>query len=259
MSTGEFVPAGATPGERFAFVGSRLLDGKEARVRLADFPELSRLAPPGTRDGQARFRPAADRARRVPLCERSAAFALLVLLSPLFVALVCATLLFEGIPVFFKQPREGVDGVPFPLFKFRTMKKDAEKSQSRLAAEAAPDRTFKLTDDPRVTTRWGNFLRVSFLDELPQLVNIVRGEMRFCGPRPLPFSDRPHYVREAHRLRLRGRPGLTGLWQIGGRNKLTFDEMCLLDVYYLGNRSLRFDLWILAQTVKLSLLNLAGR
>lgn len=253
MSADGFIPTGATPAERFASIGARLLEGKEARVPSAVFPILERLSPPGRRKGAFVFRSAAPSTRTVPFLERAAALLLLLLLCPFIGALALATLLCEGRPVFFKQPREGLDGVPFPLFKFRTMAPGAETAQPALADAASPDRTFKLTDDPRVTTRWGNFLRVSFLDELPQLLNIVRGEMRFCGPRPLPFSDRRHYTRDGHRLRLCGKPGLTGLWQIGGRNELTFDEMCLLDVYYLGNRSLRLDLWILAKTVKTAL------
>ena len=254
-----FFPMDATVEEKFASIGSRLLEGKETRGTSADFPLLSRLAFPGTQDGEIVFRPSGPAMRNVPFLERMAAFLLFVLLSPFIGVLAVVTWLCEGSPVFFKQTREGLDGHPFPLFKFRTMEPGAETAQSELATAVAPDRTFKLTDDPRVTTRWGNFLRVSFLDELPQLLNIVRGEMRFCGPRPLPLSDRLHYTKTEHNLRLQGKPGLTGLWQIGGRNTLTFDEMCLLDVYYLGNRSLRFDLWILRKTIRLVFQSILAR
>lgn len=251
MSAAGFSPMDATPEENVVSIGSCLLNGEESRWTAAGFPLLSRLGIPGTRENGIVFRPPAPSTRTVPFPERAAALVLFVLLLPLFGALALVTLFCEGAPVFFRQSREGLDGVPFPLFKFRTMEPAAESVQAELADVVAPDRTFKLQDDPRVTTHWGNFLRVSFLDELPQLLNIVRGEMRFCGPRPLPFSDRVHYTHEAHRLRLRGKPGLTGLWQIGGRNELTFDEMCLLDVYYLGNRSLQLDFWILAKTIRL--------
>jgi lipopolysaccharide/colanic/teichoic acid biosynthesis glycosyltransferase len=157
-------------------------------------------------------------------------------------------LAFDGRPVLFRQERFGCGGAPFTLLKFRTMKRRSDRLHARLQRRLGRDgRLFKLERDPRVT-RLGALLRRTFVDELPQLVNVARGEMRFVGPRPLPASDQGHYTRPCHALRLRGMPGMTGLWQVSGRNRLTFDEMCLLDTYYLCNRSLRLDLWLALRT-----------
>jgi len=113
---------------------------------------------------------------------------------------------------------------------------------------------FKLERDPRATP-FGSLLRSAYLDELPQLFNVLKGNMRFCGPRPLPESDAHHYTANYHKLRLRGMPGITGLWQLLPRKKLSFDEMCLLDVYYLCNNNLWMDLKILLRTFKLVIIH----
>ncbi|MBR4170845.1 MAG: sugar transferase [Kiritimatiellae bacterium] len=223
--------------------------GDEAAIPSLRIPVLQRLA--GCRpdsEGNFCFRGVVPSVQRVSWMERGIAILLLLLLSPLFLLLSFAVLCQDGFPVFFRQQRTGFNGKPFVLYKFRTMSPRAESQQVEYCAKARKDRTFKLSDDPRVT-RLGRFLRGVFLDELPQLVNIVKGEMRFCGPRPLPFTDHAHYSHAGQPLRLLGVPGLTGLWQIGGRNDLSFDEMCLLDYFYLCNRTLRLDSWILWRTL----------
>jgi lipopolysaccharide/colanic/teichoic acid biosynthesis glycosyltransferase len=183
--------------------------------------------------------------------ERLIAALALAALSPLFLAVTAAVLLFDGPPVFFRQERFGRGGAPFNVFKFRTMLRNSEALQGRLQDRLGEkDRLFKLSRDPRVT-RTGAFLRRTFLDELPQLLNVIRGEMRLIGPRPLPASDQSHYTQPAHAFRLKGMPGMTGLWQVSGRNERTFDEMCLLDAYYLCNRSRALDARILARTARL--------
>jgi len=181
-------------------------------------------------------------------CERLIAAIVLLCMMPFLLLLSLAVLVFDGWPVLFRQERYGQDGKPFRIVKIRTMLRRAPELHAKLQERKGQEnRLFKLTDDPRAT-RLGRFLRRWFLDELPQVWNIVTGEMRFVGPRPLPASDQAHYTHPCHRLRLNGKPGLTGLWQISGRNARTFDEMCLLDTYYLRNRSLTLDLHILYRT-----------
>ncbi len=209
------------------------------------------------RDGETAgcfvFRAPSGTRTRCGVLERVTAVFLLVLLLPVFVALALLIYLFDGAPVLFRQERYGRDGVPFTMLKFRTMMRRSERLLERLQrTRGADDHLFKLERDPRVT-RTGGFLRRTFLDELPQLVNVARGEMRFFGPRPLPASDQRHYTRPYHALRLKGMPGITGLWQVAGRNARTFDEMCLLDYYYLCNRSAALDLRIAGRTAWLVL------
>jgi len=153
----------------------------------------------------------------------------------------------DGGPVFFVQDRFGRNGRSFRLYKLRTMRPDAQEQQRRLQAGAPAGRPFKLDGDPR-TTRSGRWLRRHGLDELPQLLNIVRGEMRLVGPRPLPAYEEGLYHQAWQRARLAGTPGLTGLWQVSGRHAMTFEEMCVLDIWYLRNRGLWLDLRILLRT-----------
>ena len=213
--------------------------------------QAARLKPRA--DGCYVFGAPHESVRRCGWRERVLAMVLLVLLSPVFAGLAALVLAFEGAPVLFRQERYGLNGRPFKVFKFRTMIRRSEclheKLQQKLGQE---DRLFKLDNDPRVT-RLGGFLRTTFLDELPQLLNVARGDMRFIGPRPLPASDQGHYTQPYHVFRLQGMPGITGLWQVSGRNARTFDEMCLLDCYYLCNRSLGLDLWLLMRTVRVML------
>lgn len=152
-----------------------------------------------------------------------------------------------GAPVLFTQKRTGKDGVRFNMFKFRTMVPNAEemkKDLMHLNELQWPD--FKITNDPRIT-RVGKFLRKTSLDELPQLLNVLIGDMSLVGPRPTSFAAEtyaPHHLR-----RLEVVPGLTGLWQIIGRASMEFDDRVELDVAYIERRSLWFDFVLLVRTV----------
>ncbi|HSJ92252.1 MAG TPA: sugar transferase [Ilumatobacter sp.] len=150
-------------------------------------------------------------------------------------------------PIVFKQRRTGRDGRPFEIYKFRTMVANAEelkKDLQHLSVVPYPD--FKLIDDPRVT-RVGRILRTTSLDELPQIWNVLRGDMSLVGPRPTSFAPDTYDLWHARRLEVR--PGLTGLWQIIGRNTTDFDERSRLDEQYIRTRSLAVDLKILVRTV----------
>jgi len=150
-------------------------------------------------------------------------------------------------PVIYSQTRVGKNGKPFAIYKFRSMVQDAEDRKEEIAAlNEATGPLFKVRDDPR-RTRVGRFLRRFSLDELPQLINVLRGEMSFIGPRPNLPEEVAQY-KEWHVKRLSVSPGMTGLWQVSGRSDLTFDEMVLLDIYYAENWSLGMDLGILLMT-----------
>ncbi len=164
--------------------------------------------------------------------------------------LLIAVLIRRGSPgaAIFKQQRVGMDGRLFWCWKFRTMYVDAESQRDALRkAHGGPGATFKLADDPRVTPI-GRFLRRFSLDELPQLVNVWRGDMSLVGPRPHPQDDVERYDDFAVR-RLRARPGMTGLWQVSGRSDLSWDESVRLDLYYVENWSLSMDFVIMMSTV----------
>jgi lipopolysaccharide/colanic/teichoic acid biosynthesis glycosyltransferase len=151
----------------------------------------------------------------------------------------------QGSP-FFTQLRTGRGGRQFRMFKLRTMVHNASELKQQYAhlnELSWPD--FKITDDPRVT-RVGRFLRRTSLDELPQLFNVLRGDMTLVGPRPTSFSADTY--RLWHTTRLEVQPGLTGLWQVSGRNELDFDDRLRLDIAYIRNRSLKLDLLILFKT-----------
>lgn len=150
-------------------------------------------------------------------------------------------------PVIFTQMRTGHHGLRFRLYKFRTMVTDAEALKNELLhlnELQLPD--FKISDDPRIT-RVGRFLRRASLDELPQLLNILKGDMSFVGPRPTSF--RPETYELWHTERLDVIPGLTGLWQVTARASLEFDDRVLLDIAYIRSRSLMLDFLILMRTV----------
>ncbi len=150
--------------------------------------------------------------------------------------------------IFFKQERVGQDHRPFRIVKFRTMREGAERELEDLKAyNEADGPLFKMRDDPRVT-RVGRLLRRTSLDELPQIINILRGEMSWVGPRP-PIPAEVAEYRHWHHKRLSVPPGLTGLWQVSGRSELTFDEMVLLDLYYIEHWSPWLDLSIMMRTV----------
>jgi exopolysaccharide biosynthesis polyprenyl glycosylphosphotransferase len=151
-------------------------------------------------------------------------------------------------PVLFVQERGGLNARAFRMLKFRTMHADAEAERDRLLdANEMGGPVFKMTDDPRVT-RIGRFLRRTSLDELPQLVNVVLGHMSLVGPRPLPLVE-TRRLTGVHRRRLSVKPGITGLWQVSGRNDLTFEEWMALDLQYIDHWSLGLDLAILLRTV----------
>src|SRR6266542_2624074 len=152
-----------------------------------------------------------------------------------------------GAPVVFKQLRTGKGGRRFYMYKFRTMVPDAEELKSKYAHLNElqwPD--FKITNDPRVTPV-GRFLRKTSLDELPQIINVLRGEMSLVGPRPTSFG--PETYKLWHTSRLDVKPGITGLWQVFGRAKLEFDERLRLDIAYIERASLWLDIQILLLTV----------
>jgi len=175
---------------------------------------------------------------------------LLVSLWPLFLLIAIAIKLASPGPVFFKQQRSGLNGAPFTLYKFRTMVTNAEQFKHELEAmNEMSGPVFKVTNDPRVTPV-GKFLRKYSLDELPQLFNVLRGEMSLVGPRPLPVDEVKRFDNLAHRRRLSVKPGLTCLWQISGRNQIVdFREWVRLDLEYIDNWSLWLDLKILLLTI----------
>jgi exopolysaccharide biosynthesis polyprenyl glycosylphosphotransferase len=172
----------------------------------------------------------------------------LVLLSPLFAATALAIRLDSAGPVLFRQKRVGADGKVFICYMFRSMYEGAERLQEELEPlNESEGAVFKIRDDPRVTPV-GRLLRRWSLDELPQLTNVLKGDMSLVGPRPLPVRDF-HRMEEAHKRRLGAVPGMTGYWQISGRSNLSFEEMVRLDLYYIENWSLSFDLKIILRTL----------
>ena len=161
-------------------------------------------------------------------------------------------------PVIFRQTRSGIGGRPFIIYKFRTMSLDAEQRKSELRPLSEQDGpAFKIENDPRLT-RFGKFLRKTSIDELPQLVNVLKGDMSLVGPRPLP-CDEADACRPWHRQRLDVTPGLTCIWQVKGRSRVTFDEWVRMDVAYMRRRSLAHDLWLLLITIPAVLLRRGAR
>ena len=156
-------------------------------------------------------------------------------------------------PVIFKHIRIGKDGKPFPCYKFRSMVvNSAEMLEKYLAenpeAKAEWERDFKLKNDPRITPI-GKFLRRTSLDELPQIFNVLKGEMSLVGPRPVVQEELDKYYGDAVKEYCSIRPGITGLWQVSGRSDLDYTERVLLDQWYVKNRNLRLDIKILWQTI----------
>jgi lipopolysaccharide/colanic/teichoic acid biosynthesis glycosyltransferase len=151
-------------------------------------------------------------------------------------------------PVLFRQNRVGTDEKVFSFYKFRSMYEDAERRQEELEQQNEADGVvFKMRDDPRITSV-GKILRRWSIDELPQLVNVLKGDMSLVGPRPLPVRDFLQ-MEDVHKRRLGAVPGMTGYWQISGRSNLSFEEMVRLDLYYIENWSLSFDLKIILRTL----------
>ena len=172
-------------------------------------------------------------------------------------------------PVLFSQQRVGEHGRVFTLFKFRTMRAGSDDSihreftrsfiEGRMSNSSLDEKSpsiYKLTNDPRITPI-GNFLRKTSLDELPQFLNILRGEMAIVGPRP-PLQYELEYYEEWHKLRLEVKPGLTGLWQVSGRSSVPFNEMVKLDLYYIEHWTLLLDLKIMLRTIPVMLFGSGG-
>lgn len=174
---------------------------------------------------------------------------LLVLAIP-FLILSLIIRLQDGAPVFFRQKRSGLYGRPFTMIKFRTMRNDAEAIQAKLMEQnemSGP--VFKVKDDPRIT-KIGRWLRRTSIDELPQLWNVLRGEMSLVGPRPLPVYETDSFESVAHRRRMSVKPGLTCIWQISGRNKIKkFQDWVEMDLEYIDNWSFWLDIKILFKTI----------
>ncbi|HKI19996.1 MAG TPA: sugar transferase [Isosphaeraceae bacterium] len=180
------------------------------------------------------------------------AFVGLFLFTPVMLAIAFSIRLDSPGPVLFRQSRRGYRGRTFQVLKFRTMTIDAEQKLRDLenSNESAGGVLFKLRNDPRVT-RLGSFLRRRSLDELPQLINVLRGEMSLVGPRPLQLRDSDLLLAsnpQAHNRRLQVIPGLTGPWQVGGRSDVSYERMVELDLDYIENLSLGRDLWIICKT-----------
>ena len=171
----------------------------------------------------------------------------LILASPVM-AITALAVKADGGPVLFRQTRVGRNGVPFTMLKFRSMVIGAERQRPALAGGHETNAVmFKLHHDPRVT-RVGRFIRRYSIDELPQLFNVLRGEMSLIGPRPPLPEEVAQYTDDEYR-RLRVRPGLTGLWQVSGRSDLSWEETVRLDLYYIDNWSALQDLSIMLRTV----------
>lgn len=186
--------------------------------------------------------------------DRAGALALLILGAPLLAATALGIRLTSPGPVLFRQRRSGLHGKPFTMLKFRSMVSDAEMRKAELEPfNKMSGPVFKLSPDPRVTPL-GRFLRRTSFDELPQLWNVLRGEMSLVGPRPLPVYETENFADLAHRRRLSMKPGLTCLWQISGRNAVAnFEDWVRLDLEYIDNWSLWLDLRILLRTIPIVL------
>ena len=181
------------------------------------------------------------------LFDRIMAALALILLSPILMAVALAIRLFDKGPALFKQVRVGKDGELFRVYKFRTMVVDAEARLAELKPNDLDGVLFKLRHDPRITAI-GRSLRKYSIDEFPQLINVVKGEMSLVGPRPALPSEAAQYADHVHR-RLVVRPGITGMWQVNGRSDLSWEESVRLDLRYVENWSFALDLQILWKTV----------
>ncbi len=192
-----------------------------------------------------------------------------VLGFPFFLAVALLIKLTSRGPVFYSQLRIGERGEVFTLYKFRTMRQGADDAihreftrsfiEGRMSNSSLDEKSpsvYKLTNDPRVTSI-GNFLRKTSLDELPQFINILKGEMTIVGPRP-PLQYELEYYEEWHKLRLEVRPGLTGLWQVSGRSSVPFNEMVKLDLYYIEHWTLLLDFKIMMRTIPVMLFGSGG-
>jgi exopolysaccharide biosynthesis polyprenyl glycosylphosphotransferase len=182
--------------------------------------------------------------------DRSSALVMILLSLPLWIIAAVGIYFSSKGPVFFTQQRAGRYGQAFRMWKFRTMRTDAEALQHELVAHNEMDGpVFKIKNDPRIFA-FGAWLRKFSIDEIPQLINVLRGEMSLVGPRPLPLYEVDRIEKDAQRRRLSVKPGLTCLWQISGRNGITsFEEWVALDLKYIDNWSLWLDLKIILKTI----------
>lgn len=197
--------------------------------------------------------------RAIPLSKRTMDIAIVLavmpILLPVIVLCAVAVRIDSPGPIFFRQQRTGLHGVRFGMYKFRTMVANAEELKASLMhLNVLPPPDFKIIDDPRIT-RVGRFLRKTSLDEVPQVLNVLKGDMSLVGPRPTSFAASTYELWHAERLEVM--PGITGLWQVRGRNESTFDERLRLDVEYIAKRSVLFDLRIIFETIG-SVLNRKG-
>jgi lipopolysaccharide/colanic/teichoic acid biosynthesis glycosyltransferase len=229
---------------------ARLLDDRHRRLAAGGLVWARRreLASRTARRLAWRWRVAlADRLKRA--LDLVGAAVLVVLCAPLLAAIALAIKLEDGGPVLFRQKRVGRYGRPFVMLKFRSMVPDAEARKAQLLAlnEMSDGILFKIRHDPRMT-RVGRVIRKLSLDELPQIFNVLRGEMSLVGPRP-PVPSEVALYDPAHRRRLGAMPGITGLWQVSGRNNIDFEGQVQLDVTYIERQTLAMDLVILVRTI----------
>ncbi|MBK8190207.1 MAG: sugar transferase [Vampirovibrionales bacterium] len=190
--------------------------------------------------------------------DRLLAAALLLAAAPAMAFIALAIAIATPGPVFYRSPRIGRHYAPFHMLKFRTMRVDADAARDALRAEAnLTGELFKLADDPRVTPL-GRFLRATSLDELPQLVNVLCGDMSLVGPRPLP-PDESGLFRAPYTLRFQVLPGITGIWQVKGRSDASFQRLCELELGYLQRWTLWEDIKILGWTLPAVLLRKGAR
>lgn len=172
----------------------------------------------------------------------------LVVLSPVFLVTAVAIKIEDGSPVIFTQNRSGLNGSVFKMYKFRSMVKNALELHKELLEKNELDGpAFKIKDDPRIT-KVGKFIRKTSIDELPQLVNIIKGEMSIVGPRPLPVYEQEQ-CNEYQNQRLLVKPGLTCYWQVSGRNQIGFDEWIEMDLKYIKEASVWTDLKLMGMTI----------
>jgi len=173
----------------------------------------------------------------------------LILLSPILLIFSALIRLESKGSVIFKQTRIGLNGLPFTMLKLRSMSSDAEEKRSELEQRNETDNgvTFKIKRDPRIT-RIGRIIRKTSIDELPQLLNVIKGEMSLVGPRP-PLPNEVSQYSRADRFRLAVTPGITCIWQISGRADIPFKQQVKLDIQYIEKQNLWFDLWVLIKTI----------
>lgn len=251
--------------EGTAAVKKNFAEFRFAEQKVIPFPHVEPVTGGGGEDALRASTIAVSLKRAVDL-----AFSLCVVVFGLPFYLLLAVLIkltSEG-PVLYVQDRVGKDEYPFKLYKFRTMTtgnndnahRDFTKNFINGNAKGQVDengnRLFKITSDPRVTSI-GKFLRRTSLDELPQFINVLKGEMTLVGPRPPLVYELPYY-QEWHKNRLTVKPGLTGLWQVSGRSTVPFDEMVKLDIHYIENWSFLLDLKIILRTIPVMLFGRGG-